>query len=40
MATNLGEHIVSSYEEELTNLSQSISEMVGVVEAAGGNGVR
>lgn len=40
MATNLGEHIVSSYEEELTNLSQSISEMGGVVEAAVGNGVR
>lgn len=40
MATNLGEHIVSSYEEELTNLSQSISEMGGVVEAAVGNSVR
>jgi phosphate transport system protein len=37
MATNLGEHIVSSYEDELTNLARSISEMGGVVEVAVGN---
>ena len=40
MPTQLGEHIVSSYEEELTNLAQSISEMGGVVEVAVGNAVR
>ena len=40
MAPNAGEHIVSSYEEELSQLAQSISEMGGVVEAAVGNAVR
>lgn len=40
MASNVGEHIVSSYEEELSQLAQSISEMGGVVEVAVGNAVR
>lgn len=40
MATQLGEHIVSSYEDELTNLAQSISEMGGEVEAAVDSAVR
>jgi phosphate transport system protein len=34
MATALNEHIVSSYEDELTNLNKSISEMGGMVEQA------
>jgi phosphate transport system protein len=34
MATSLNEHIVSSYEDELTQLALAISEMGGVVEAA------
>ena len=40
MANQLGEHIVTSYADELTNLAQSISEMGGVVEAAVGNSVQ
>jgi phosphate transport system protein len=40
MPAQLNEHIVSSYEDELTHLAQSISEMGGVVEVAVGNGVR
>jgi phosphate transport system protein len=40
MPTALNEHIVSSYEDELTALAQSISEMGGEVEAAVGNAVR
>jgi phosphate transport system protein len=34
MATSLNEHIVSSYEDELTNLNKAISEMGGMVEQA------
>ena len=34
MPSSANEHIVSSYEEELTHLAQSISEMGGVVEVA------
>ena len=34
MATTLNEHIVTSYEDELTNLNKSISEMGGMVEQA------
>jgi phosphate transport system protein len=40
MATPLSEHIVTSYEDELTLLAQSISEMGGEVEAAVSNAVR
>jgi phosphate transport system protein len=40
MSTPPGEHIVTSYEEELTLLAQSISEMGGEVEAAVSNAVR
>ena len=34
MATTLNEHIVTSYEDELTNLNTAISEMGGMVEQA------
>ena len=34
MASTLNEHIVTSYEDELTNLNKSISEMGGMVEQA------
>lgn len=34
MASSLNEHIVSSYEDELTNLNKAISEMGGMVEQA------
>jgi phosphate transport system protein len=34
MASTLNEHIVSSYEDELTNLNKAISEMGGMVEQA------
>ncbi|MBN9317879.1 MAG: phosphate signaling complex protein PhoU [Devosia sp.] len=34
MATTLNEHIVTSYEDELTNLNKIISEMGGMVEQA------
>ncbi|MDC9823440.1 phosphate signaling complex protein PhoU [Devosia sp. ZB163] len=34
MATTLNEHIVTSYEDELTNLNKAISEMGGMVEQA------
>ncbi|WP_439599983.1 phosphate signaling complex protein PhoU [Devosia sp.] len=34
MATTLNEHIVTSYEDELTNLNKTISEMGGMVEQA------
>ena len=34
MATTLNEHIVTSYEDELTNLNSAISEMGGMVEQA------
>ncbi|WP_291396203.1 phosphate signaling complex protein PhoU [Devosia sp.] len=34
MATTLNEHIVTSYEDELTNLNTTISEMGGMVEQA------
>ena len=34
MATTLNEHIVTSYEDELTNLARLISEMGGMVEQA------
>lgn len=34
MATTLNEHIVSSYEDDLTNLNKAISEMGGMVEQA------
>src|SRR5688572_13502567 len=40
MATSLSGHIVTSYEDELTLLAQSISEMGGEVEAAVSNAVR
>jgi phosphate transport system protein len=40
MSTPLSEHIVTSYEDELTLLSQYISEMGGEVEAAVSNAVR
>jgi phosphate transport system protein len=40
MSTPLSEHIVTSYEDELTLLAQSISEMGGEVEAAVSNAVR
>jgi phosphate transport system protein len=40
MSTHLSEHIVTSYEDELTLLAQSISEMGGEVEAAVSNAVR
>src|SRR5690606_16768447 len=40
MSTSPNEHIVSRYEDELTNLAQSISEMGGEVEAAVSNAVR
>ena len=40
MATELSDHIVSAYEDELTDLAQSISEMGGVVEVAVSNAVR
>jgi phosphate transport system protein len=40
MATLQNEHIVSSYEEELTHLARSISEMGGEVEAAIANGTK
>jgi phosphate transport system protein len=40
MATLQNEHIVSSYEEELTLLAQSISEMGGEVEAAIASGTK
>ena len=39
MATSVGEHIVSSYEDELTALAQAISGMGGEVEAAVGSAV-
>jgi len=34
MALSTSEHLVSSYEEELTRLAESIAEMGGLVEAA------
>jgi phosphate transport system protein len=34
MPTSLNEHIVSSYEDELTSLNKAISEMAGMVEQA------
>ena len=34
MPTSLNEHIVSSYEDELTNMQKAISEMGGMVEQA------
>ena len=34
MALSTTEHLVSSYEEELTRLAESIAEMGGLVEAA------
>jgi phosphate transport system protein len=37
---NSNEHIVSSYEDELTNLAQLISQMGGLVEVAVGNATR
>jgi phosphate transport system protein len=40
MSSHLSEHIVTSYEDELTLLAQSISEMGGEVEAAVSNAVR
>ena len=40
MPTSHSEHIVTSYEEELTHLAQAISEMGGEVEAAVSNGTR
>jgi phosphate transport system protein len=40
MPTTQNEHIVSSYEEELTQMAQSISEMGGEVEAAVANATR
>ncbi|GLQ53187.1 phosphate signaling complex protein PhoU [Devosia nitrariae] len=40
MTTNPSEHIVTSYNEELTNLAQTIAEMGGQVEVAIENGTR
>jgi len=40
MPTPYSEHIVSSYEEELTHLAQSISEMGGMVEVAVANATK
>jgi phosphate transport system protein len=40
MSLSTGEHIVTSYEDELTFLAQSVSEMGGEVEAAVANAVR
>ena len=40
MSTTLNEHIVSSYEDELTNLAKLIFEMGGMVEVAVSNATR